>query len=243
MSEEADTASTRDHRRTGCKILEPPRTARASSRVISSNWNELGSGTAGAGLTGMVEFGFPGGFGECGETLWSTSRGGSPTGTAEKTSGGLTGGPPSSAPPSMIRQNRGCQCSNRAGSASHRFTQYSKEGRRTVARFAGLRTRWPRVIRHDGEPVSRRRTQRDQAGRGPGWRNRGLLFAWLSWRSATAPQKHAYIRAGSWNRFERKSPEPADSHLEPVSSSSLESELSPRDHCSGRSTVGRIRSL
>ena len=197
MSEEADTAWTRDHRRTGCKILEPPRTARASSTVMSSNCNELGSGTAGAGLTGMVEFGFPGGFGECGETLWSTSRRGSPTGTAGKTSGGLTGGPPSSAPPSMIRQNRGCQCSNRAGSASHRFTQYSKEGRcdtnaprtgccrsnssgscaearphaRRVARSAGLRARWPRVIRHDGEPVCRRRTHRDQAGRGPGWRN------------------------------------------------------------------------
>ena len=43
--------------------------------------------------------------------------------------GGVTGGSPTSHAPSMIRQNCGCQCSNRAGWDCQRWNQYSKEER------------------------------------------------------------------------------------------------------------------
>jgi hypothetical protein len=98
---------------------DQPKRHEEQAGATRSKRNDSGSGTTAAG---PARPGRPGGLGGPGATR------GSPPWPAGGTRGVMTGGPPSSASPSIIRQNRGCQCSNRAGWACQRFSQYFDGG-------------------------------------------------------------------------------------------------------------------
>ena len=127
----------------------------------------------------------------------------------------MTGGPPWSASPSRIRQKSGCQCSNRAGWACQRSSQYSKEDRsvNTSPRMGWRRSNrvglCERSVDHLLVQASLRRACRSWAGemprargsmshgptrpgkacRGPGSRTRTWLFASSSMEPTIAPRQ------------------------------------------------------